>query len=71
MSRTVIDIDDDALEVAMAELGTKTKVETVNEALREVARVRAERRAKVLDVFDQIAGDLDDFDRAEAWRGSA
>jgi len=28
VSRTVIDIDDSALEAAMRELGTKTKVET-------------------------------------------
>lgn len=71
MSRTVIDIDDDALEVAMAELGTTTKVDTVNKALREVARYRAERRSKALDVFDRIASNLDGFDRGEAWRGSA
>lgn len=71
MSRTVIDIDDDALEVAMAELGTTTKVDTVNKALREVARYRAERRSKALDVFDRIASNLDGVDRGEAWRGFA
>ncbi|MFF8099326.1 type II toxin-antitoxin system VapB family antitoxin [Streptomyces sp. NPDC016640] len=41
MSRTVIDLDDEALEAAARELGTATKRETVNTALREVtARYR-------------------------------
>ena len=37
MSRTMIDIDDDALAAAQARLGTSTKVQTVNEALRRAA----------------------------------
>jgi len=36
MARTVIDIDDEALAAAAAELGTTTKVDTVNAALREI-----------------------------------
>lgn len=36
MARTVIDIDDEALAGAAAELGTTTKVDTVNAALREI-----------------------------------
>ncbi|MGI5468663.1 type II toxin-antitoxin system VapB family antitoxin [Streptomyces sp. CA-132043] len=36
MSRTVIDLDDEALEAAAKELGTTTKRDTVNTALREV-----------------------------------
>lgn len=41
MSRTVIDLDDEALEAAARELGTTSKRETVNTALREVtARYR-------------------------------
>ncbi|MFK4222608.1 type II toxin-antitoxin system VapB family antitoxin [Streptomyces sp. NPDC019890] len=41
MSRTVIDLDDDALEAAAKELGTTTKRDTINTALREVtARYR-------------------------------
>ncbi|MBT2391703.1 MULTISPECIES: type II toxin-antitoxin system VapB family antitoxin [Streptomyces] len=41
MSRTVIDLDDDALEAAAKELGTATKRDTINTALREVtARYR-------------------------------
>lgn len=41
MSRTVIDLDDDALAAAASELGTTTKRDTINTALREVtARYR-------------------------------
>ncbi|MYW03732.1 type II toxin-antitoxin system VapB family antitoxin [Streptomyces sp. SID3343] len=45
MSNTVIDIDDEALAEAMALLGTKTKKDTVNTALREVAQRRRRRQA--------------------------
>jgi Arc/MetJ family transcription regulator len=37
MTRTLVDIDDDALQAAAAQLGTTTKVETVNRALAEIA----------------------------------
>lgn len=41
MSRTVIDLDDEALAAAAKELGTTTKRDTINTALREVtARYR-------------------------------
>lgn len=65
MSRTVIDIDDKALARAQAELGTTSKVSTVNAALREIAarRDRAERVAAARYLFgdpDGI-GDPDDF----------
>jgi hypothetical protein len=46
MAKTQIDLDDEALEAARAELGTTTKVDTVNAALREVA-ARRHRQAKV------------------------
>ncbi|MFR9757984.1 type II toxin-antitoxin system VapB family antitoxin [Streptomyces sp. TR06-5] len=46
MSRTVIDLDDEALEDAARELGTTTKRETVNAALREVTE--RNRRARAL-----------------------
>ncbi|MET7295319.1 type II toxin-antitoxin system VapB family antitoxin [Streptomyces griseoloalbus] len=52
MSRTVIDLDDEALEAAAKELGTTTKRETVNTALREVTarhrRLRALGEAREL-----------------------
>lgn len=38
MARTMIDIDEDALASATERLGTKTKRDTVNAALRQVAQ---------------------------------
>ncbi|MER6067395.1 type II toxin-antitoxin system VapB family antitoxin [Streptomyces sp. NPDC001817] len=52
MSRTVIDLDDEALEAAARELGTTTKRDTINTALREVTaryrRLRALAEAREL-----------------------
>lgn len=65
--RTVIDIDDAALEAAMQVLGTSTKVETVNRALAEVANREA--RLALLADLDQVAGDLgDESVMSGAWR---
>jgi Arc/MetJ family transcription regulator len=65
--RTVIDIDDEALAAAAKELGTTTKVATVNEALRFVAG--RSQRLNLLDVLDQTADDLDDPEvMRHAWR---
>jgi len=59
MSRTVIDLDDDLVaEVAQA-LGTRTKKETVNTALREVLENR--RRAMALTRLREATAD-DAFD---------
>jgi Arc/MetJ family transcription regulator len=67
MSRTIIDIDDSALEAAMRELGTKTKVATVNKALADVAG-----RPRRLAFLDHLAATKDDLgDSAvmeDAWR---
>ncbi|MEV7656400.1 type II toxin-antitoxin system VapB family antitoxin [Streptomyces anulatus] len=59
MSRTVIDLDDEALAAAAIELGTTTKRETVNTALREV--VERNRRLRALHELQDIAqeGGLD------------
>lgn len=61
--RTVIDIDDEALARAAAELGTTSKKDTVNAALAYVA----ERRRRVEDLLsgDYALGagpDIDDPD---------
>jgi len=67
MTRTLIDIDDDALAAAAKELGTKTKVATVNRALAEIAirRVR-------LDFLEDLRVATDDLGDDEvmdsAWR---
>ncbi|MFE5493924.1 type II toxin-antitoxin system VapB family antitoxin [Streptomyces virginiae] len=59
MSRTVIDLDDDALAEAAQLLGTTTKKDTVNAALREVADRR--RRAAAIERMRQMVdgGEID------------
>lgn len=47
MSKLYLEVDDDALAAAQAELGTPTKKDTVNEALRIVA-LRQARVRKIL-----------------------
>ena len=67
MTRTLVDIDDAALAAAAAELGTTTKVETVNRALAEIAA-----RPKRLAALEALrtAGDelLDPEVMRGAWR---
>jgi Arc/MetJ family transcription regulator len=55
MSRTVIDLDDDALKAAAKELGTSTKRDTVNTALREI--VARNRRLRALHELQDLAGE--------------
>jgi Arc/MetJ family transcription regulator len=52
MSRTLIDVDDDALARAAAVLGTATKVETVNRALQLVAETASQQTER--DRFDDL-----------------
>lgn len=65
MARTVIDIDDEALSEAMEALGTKTKVATVNAALREIGA--RQRRMAFLDHMRDATDDLGD---SEVMRGA-
>jgi Arc/MetJ family transcription regulator len=55
MSRTVIDLDDDLVADVARELGTRTKKDTVNAALREVLQNR--RRAVALTRLREAAED--------------
>ncbi|MFJ2645853.1 type II toxin-antitoxin system VapB family antitoxin [Streptomyces sp. NPDC087420] len=55
MSRTVIDLDDELLAEVAKALGTGTKKETVNTALREVLENR--RRALALTRLRAAAGE--------------
>ena len=55
MSRTVIDLDDDLVADVARELGTRTKKDTVNAALREVLQHR--RRAVALTRLREAAED--------------
>jgi len=64
MTKRLVDIDDDTLDAARAELGTTTLKDTVNESLRLVASTRDKR---VSNALNTLAGaDLDD--REDAWR---
>ncbi|MEU8000220.1 type II toxin-antitoxin system VapB family antitoxin [Catellatospora sp. NPDC049111] len=69
MAKTLVDIDEEALALVMAELGTSTKVETVNRALREIAQRRQARVAQFVKVALLTADRLaeTDVDQA-AWR---
>ncbi len=64
MAKHLIDIDDDRLGAARAELGTTTIKATVNEALRLAT---SERDRRVAESMDVLAGAIHD-DRADAWR---
>ncbi len=64
MTKHLVDLDDDALAAARAELGTNTIKDTVNEALRLAAQDRAARVASGLAVLAAAAFD----DRDQAWR---
>jgi Arc/MetJ family transcription regulator len=56
--RTIIDVDDEMLEAAQAELGTATKKDTVNQALRYVAERQARSRAVFEDPYFLGGSDL-------------
>ena len=58
--RTIIDVDDELLVAAQAELGTTTKKDTVNEALRYVAERQARSHAILDDPFFLGGSDLTD-----------
>lgn len=61
MVKTPVEIDTEALAVAAEVLGTKTKKDTVNAALREVGQrlVRLRALARLGDMADR--GDFDEF----------
>ncbi len=64
VTKRLIDVDDDALNAARAQLGTRTIKDTVNEALRRVARQRNAELARALSVL----ADTELDDRSAAWR---
>lgn len=64
MTKRLIDVDDEALGAARAELGTTTLKDTVNTALRRAASTRDVRVAHALDVL----ADAEPTDREDAWR---
>ncbi|ORA84142.1 hypothetical protein K3U93_08205 [Mycobacterium malmoense] len=64
MAKHLVDIDEQALDMARAELGTSTIKETVNAALRLTTSHRAQRVAAALDSLAAAPSS----DRAAAWR---
>jgi Arc/MetJ family transcription regulator len=64
VSKHLIDLDEKALSLAQARLGTATIKETVNTALR---RASEDLDAKVSGALD-VLGRADLVDRADAWR---
>ncbi len=64
MTKHLVDLDEEALDAARAELGTVTLKDTVNEALRRATHRRERRVGAALDL---LAGARLD-DRSEAWR---
>jgi Arc/MetJ family transcription regulator len=66
MTKTLIDIDDEYLAAAQQVLGTTTKKDTVNAALREVAALAARRR----DVQRLTSHDLPDLEDEDVMRAA-
>jgi Arc/MetJ family transcription regulator len=64
VGKHLIDVDEEMLRAARAELGTTTIKDTVNEALRRATLQRERRMSEALDVLAQARLD----DRADAWR---
>ena len=64
MAKHLIDLDEDALGAARAELGTTTIKDTVNAALRRAGRDRHDRVKHSLAVLAKAKL----TDRADAWR---
>jgi hypothetical protein len=64
VAKHLVDIDEQILGAARAELGTITLKDTVNEALRRVAAPRDKRVAAALDTLAQAKLE----GREDAWR---
>ena len=62
MARTVVDLDEGMLAFAQQQLGTKTKRETINQALTVAAGVSADDRARGLAWLQKNADRILDFD---------
>jgi Arc/MetJ family transcription regulator len=66
MTKTLVEIDDDYLAAAQQALGTATKKDTVNAALREVAALAARRR----DLHRLTSGGLPDLEDEDVMRAA-
>jgi hypothetical protein len=64
MTRISVDVNDEWLDDARAELGTDSKVETINQALHEIAVRR--RGREIAEIF--ASAPMDYSGSADAWR---
>jgi hypothetical protein len=67
MTRISVDVNDEWLEAAREELGTDTKVATINEALRALAERKKAR--EIIAALDSVRMDYTDSDKPvrEGW----
>jgi Arc/MetJ family transcription regulator len=75
MARTIIDVDDEALRQAQAQLRTTTKKDTVNAALQLAVAVGVDERTRLLTQLEDVMGRLDtdliEREEADDHRGHA
>jgi len=70
MSRTVVDLDEASLALAQRQLGTKTKRDTINQALAIAAGTNGEDRARGLVWLQENAADYLDFEALDEYERS-
>jgi Arc/MetJ family transcription regulator len=64
VAKTLLDVDEELLAEASTALGTSTKKDTVNEALRRAVEVSRERRRRARENLQRLADEgAIDFDR--------
>ncbi|GAA2626758.1 hypothetical protein GCM10010399_67840 [Dactylosporangium fulvum] len=67
MTRITVDVNDEWLEAAREELGTDTKVATINAALHAFAMRR--KAAEIVAAFDSVQMDFSDSHQAWGYGG--
>jgi hypothetical protein len=67
MTRITVDVNDEWLDAAREELGTDTKVATINAALHAFALRR--KANEIVAAFDSVQMDFDESDRAWGYGG--
>lgn len=68
MTKTLVDIDEDALALAMAHYGTTVKREAINRALQEVAERRLRETGDLEDWIVSVGTRLAETSWPQAWR---
>ena len=67
MTRITVDVNDEWLDAAREELGTDTKVATINAALQAFALRR--KATEIVAAFDSVQMDFDESDHAWGYGG--